>query len=774
MSKPTLSVVVPYYGVEDYIGACLESIRVQAFDDIEVVLVDDGSLDGSRAIADEYVARDGRFRIVEQPNAGIGEARNTGVRNVEGDYFIFVDSDDMITRHALDVMVETIESSGSSFVLCNARRFSRTSGVRQSWTHQSVAPTFATGTHILERPELVRDRMLWNKVYRTSFYRDGGYTFPPIRYEDYPVSFEAHLDALTVDIVPTHGYYWRERESGDSITQQLFEYGNMHDRVVSAEMLLDIAARKASPQVRAELHRYLADVDLVSMVQAFASVGDDDVPRVMDLCHRLIDRLSFDLSKRPRLDQIQYHALKAGDVDLLRELAVFRRDGGTVGGVLTTRKLVRPWRFEAAYPGRGRSTAPRKCYEYPITALTQRTEVTDVRWDGGDLLVSGVAEITHLSNGPGSEITVSVVNGIDRHQLPIRRFDATDQHAVRGPVGFEARLDLDRLAAENTLVWPLRFEVDTTVDGINRIGPLRGVTAGSPTSAPGRWLSPSDWVQPALAAGRLFTLRIESDPVVLEDVTTAGADLHLVGRVSGWCRHAELIVSRRRPLADLRIPVALTADGDVTRFDVDLTTAAVLADDSPDDPFTLASDRRLTLATDFGDFPLLWSRYEHDIAAPDGDRLVSLTRSAYGAALLTHTPLRPSTRRVAFSQFDDGSRVEANGVWWPGEPPTHMTWRRYIPGTDDHVDVGATAVVHPDGTWTSSTPLRDLLPPAGGAAVAPGAPDADWTLFVRMSDGDVPVAVEPGAIAQMPRETPSGNRWFTITSIAGTARTQVR
>ena len=78
----------------------------------------------------------------------------------------------------------------------------------------SRSPGSGCATHVSEVPDLVLDRMLWNKVYRRSFWTEYGYTFPPIRYEDYPVALKAHLDAVTVDTITQPVYYWRERESG--------------------------------------------------------------------------------------------------------------------------------------------------------------------------------------------------------------------------------------------------------------------------------------------------------------------------------------------------------------------------------------------------------------------------------------------------------------------------------------------------------------------------------------------------------------------------------
>lgn len=207
MTDPLLSVVVPFYGVEAYIGDCLESIAVQSYSNIDVVMVDDGSPDGSRAIAQQWADRDSRFRIVTQPNAGLGPARNTGVKHTDGDYITFIDSDDLVTRHGFARMISAMETTGSSLAGGNARRFNNSTGVKPSWAHLHAFARTRYATHVTEHPVIARDRMVWNKVYRRSFWDEFGYEFPPIRYEDYPVTLKAHLDAVTVDILSEPVYY---------------------------------------------------------------------------------------------------------------------------------------------------------------------------------------------------------------------------------------------------------------------------------------------------------------------------------------------------------------------------------------------------------------------------------------------------------------------------------------------------------------------------------------------------------------------------------------
>lgn len=91
---PLVSIIVPVYQVKEYIGECVESLLAQTYKNLEILLVDDGSTDGSGVICDEFAARDGRVRVVHQRNQGPSVARNTGLDYARGEYIAFVDSDD--------------------------------------------------------------------------------------------------------------------------------------------------------------------------------------------------------------------------------------------------------------------------------------------------------------------------------------------------------------------------------------------------------------------------------------------------------------------------------------------------------------------------------------------------------------------------------------------------------------------------------------------------------------------------------------------------------
>src|ERR1044071_1578290 len=109
---PRLSVVIPVYNVEEFLEPCLDSVLAQTFTDYEVVMVDYGSTDRSAEIAQRYVDRDARFRLVHQENGGLSKARNTGSDAAGGELLAFLDSDDMLLENAYELLVGALHQIG--------------------------------------------------------------------------------------------------------------------------------------------------------------------------------------------------------------------------------------------------------------------------------------------------------------------------------------------------------------------------------------------------------------------------------------------------------------------------------------------------------------------------------------------------------------------------------------------------------------------------------------------------------------------------------------
>lgn len=112
-----LSFVVPIYNVKDYLRECIDSLLNQNVNDYEIILVDDGSTDGSGVICDEYEAESEKIRVIHQTNKGLSEARNIGIQNTSGNYIAFVDGDDYIEPNCLGKLFDAVKSQNEPDVV---------------------------------------------------------------------------------------------------------------------------------------------------------------------------------------------------------------------------------------------------------------------------------------------------------------------------------------------------------------------------------------------------------------------------------------------------------------------------------------------------------------------------------------------------------------------------------------------------------------------------------------------------------------------------------
>lgn len=117
ISEPLISVIVPVYNVEDYLDQCLESIVGQSYRHLEILVVDDGSTDGSGNKCDLWAERDERIRVIHQPNGGLSAARNTALDAMTGEWVIMVDSDDVLHPDAASVLLDTIQREKADIVI---------------------------------------------------------------------------------------------------------------------------------------------------------------------------------------------------------------------------------------------------------------------------------------------------------------------------------------------------------------------------------------------------------------------------------------------------------------------------------------------------------------------------------------------------------------------------------------------------------------------------------------------------------------------------------
>ena len=171
--NPTVSIIIPVYNAKAYIRRCVESILGQEYTDYELLLIDDGSRDGSGAICDEYGAKDTRVRVIHKENEGVSAARNLAIDNARGTWLQFVDSDDWITPDATKLLVRTAEEEDCDLVISD---FYRVAGERVSTKgdieEDGVLTKEQFAAHMMENPADFYYGVLWNKLYRRSIIQE--------------------------------------------------------------------------------------------------------------------------------------------------------------------------------------------------------------------------------------------------------------------------------------------------------------------------------------------------------------------------------------------------------------------------------------------------------------------------------------------------------------------------------------------------------------------------------------------------------------------------
>lgn len=114
-----ISIIVPIYNVEKYLPKCIESIMTQTYENIEIILVDDGSTDNSGLICDEYKEKDSRIVVIHKKNGGLSDARNTGTETAKGEYVGFIDSDDYIDKTMYEKLYNAIKQNDADMSICS-------------------------------------------------------------------------------------------------------------------------------------------------------------------------------------------------------------------------------------------------------------------------------------------------------------------------------------------------------------------------------------------------------------------------------------------------------------------------------------------------------------------------------------------------------------------------------------------------------------------------------------------------------------------------------
>ena len=205
-----ISVIVPVYNVALYLEQCVESILMQKCDDLEVILIDDGSTDESGALCDELASNDARIKVIHQKNGGAAAAKNAGLRAATGEFLTFVDSDDYLEPDAYPYMLRLLREYNADVVRCAFRNQYKT---RETLQNHDCVRTCMTGMDFLRH--FTTDwtcSLLWDKLYRRKLF-DGVFFEEGHKIDDEYFTYRGIINAKCVVCDNRIIYNYRKRAS---------------------------------------------------------------------------------------------------------------------------------------------------------------------------------------------------------------------------------------------------------------------------------------------------------------------------------------------------------------------------------------------------------------------------------------------------------------------------------------------------------------------------------------------------------------------------------
>lgn len=254
--EPLVSVVVPIYKVERDLRSCIDSIINQTYQNLEIILVDDGSPDCCGEIIDEYALIDKRVKTIHKENGGLSDARNKGMEYVTGEYITFVDSDDKLELHFTERLMKLMYSHHAEVAVCKNSVFTydncKISQNREKKVETKLLSGIDACSNMLYQKDF--DVSAWGKIYSISLFNNVKYPKGLI-HEDIPTTYKVIAKAENVVYTSEELYCYQIREN--SIENEKFSLKKM-DCITTAQMMLDDIYQRIPELSKAGRSRYFA------------------------------------------------------------------------------------------------------------------------------------------------------------------------------------------------------------------------------------------------------------------------------------------------------------------------------------------------------------------------------------------------------------------------------------------------------------------------------------------------------------------------------------
>lgn len=217
--KALISIIIPVYKVEKYLEKCIQSVINQTYENLQIILVDDGSPDNCGKICDEYAKKDHRIEVIHKSNGGLSDARNKGLEMAKGEYIGFVDSDDYIEADMYEVLYNLLKQYNADVSICNFYTVSQ---------GKISIKNADNGINEYNRIEILKEILLdkniqsyaWNKLYKKELFDEIKYPIGK-KYEDIGTTFYLLEKCNKVVVTGKSEYYYINRQ--DSIVNNVTE-----------------------------------------------------------------------------------------------------------------------------------------------------------------------------------------------------------------------------------------------------------------------------------------------------------------------------------------------------------------------------------------------------------------------------------------------------------------------------------------------------------------------------------------------------------------------
>ncbi len=239
-----ISVIIPVYKVQDYLPKCIESVLGQTYQNLEIILIDDGSPDQCGAICDAYAAKDARIHVIHKENEGVARARNDGIAYATGDYISFIDSDDWIAKDAYELLYQGLKEYGADCCVGGCVTVIEKDGTLKAKKNQYQPVFCETSTEAMKRV-LLNGSAVWNRLFKREVFEE--IRFPADRInDDEVVALHAYAECEKIVFLDRDTYYYRIRQN--SITTSGFSRRDMDYYYNSRENLAFVS--EVRPELR--------------------------------------------------------------------------------------------------------------------------------------------------------------------------------------------------------------------------------------------------------------------------------------------------------------------------------------------------------------------------------------------------------------------------------------------------------------------------------------------------------------------------------------------